>query len=275
MTVLIATPTWNRRAIVSLTAAALQVSDRRPEDTDYLVTDDASTEYTEEDLKALFPWARIIRHPQRHSNHLMNTYVCFSEFLKGTYSHLVILDSDMIVSPDWRNRLEDLIQTPDFRIGSLYNSQSHRVTQDCGSYCVKATAGFAGMVFTREVLQVFLDLRGPASSALGLREPASSALGLREPASSALGLREPASSADLQGPKGSIVKHDHDDFAVCRFVGPIFHVTKPSVLAHIGINGLYNGSDYNTIDRAADFVWSSIDPGLKKACEDLLKVNLT
>jgi GT2 family glycosyltransferase len=51
--ILVATPTWNRRAIVTLTAAALQASDRRPEDTDYFVTDDASTEYSEEDLKAL------------------------------------------------------------------------------------------------------------------------------------------------------------------------------------------------------------------------------
>ena len=234
--ILVATPTWNRRAIVTLTAAGLAASDRRSEETDYLVTDDASTEYSEEDLKALFPWARIIRAPERHSNHLMNTYVCFSEFLKGSYSHLVILDSDMIVRPDWRSRLDDLIQTPNFRIGSLYNSLTHKPTQDCGSYCVKPTAGFAGMVFTREVLEAFLVQHGP---------------------------------------KGPLVHKDHDDFAVCRFVGPVFHVAKPSVFAHIGINGLYNGSDYNTIDRAADFEWSSIDPGLKTACEDLLRVNLT
>ena len=233
---LVATPTWNRRAIVTLTAAALAASDRRPEDTDYLVTDDASTEFNEEDLKALFPWARVIRTPTRFPNHLINTYVCFSEFLKGSYSHLVILDSDMIVRPDWRSRLDDLIQTPGFRIGSLYNSLTHKPTQDCGSYCVKATAGFAGMVFTREVLQAFLDLHGPT---------------------------------------GPMVHKDHDDFAVCRFVGPVFHVSKPSVLAHIGINGLYNGSNYYTIDRAADFEWSSIDPGLKKDCERLLRVNLT
>jgi hypothetical protein len=234
--ILVATPTWNRRAIVTLTAAALKASERRPEDTDYLVTDDASTEYSEEDLKALFPWARVIRHPHRFPNHLMNTYVCFNEFMKGSYSHLVILDSDMIVRPDWRVKLDELIQTPNFRIGSLYNSLSHKSTKDCGSYCVKPTAGFAGMVFTREVLQAFLDLHGP---------------------------------------KGPLVHHNHDDFAVCRFVGPVFHVSKPSVFAHIGINGLYNGSNYNTIDRALDFEWSKIDPGLKKACEMLLRVNLT
>ena len=234
--ILVATPTWNRRAIVTLTAAALQVSDRRPEDTDYLVTDDASTEFNEEDLKALFPWARVIRASQRYPNHLMNTYVCFTEFLKGTYSHLVILDSDMIVRPDWRVKLDELIQTPGFRIGSLYNSQSHRMNRDCGSYCVKPTAGFAGMVFTREVLEAFLEKHKPI---------------------------------------GQFVHKDHDDFAVCRFVGPVFHVAKPSVFAHIGINGLYNGSNYHTIDRAADFQWSSIDPGIKKACEGLLRVNLT
>lgn len=236
MTVLVATPTWNRLAIVTLTAAALQASDRRPEDTDYLVTDDASTEYSEEDLKALFPWARVIRQSQRLPHHLLNTYVCFTEFLKGSYSHLVILDSDMIVRPDWRVKLDELIQSPGFRIGSLYHSQSHRMNRDCGTYCVKPTAGFAGMVFTREVLEAFLTQHNPT---------------------------------------GSIIKDDHDDFAVCRFVGPVFHVAKPSVFAHIGINGLYNGSNYHTIDRAADFQWSSIDPGIKKACEDLLRVNLT
>ena len=236
MTVLIATPTWNRRAIVTLTATALQASDRRPEDTDYLVTDDASTEYNEEDLKALFPWARIIRHPQRQSNHLMNTYVCFTEFLKGSYSHLVILDSDMIVTTDWRTKLDKLIQTPDFRIGSLYNSLTHKPIQDHGSYCIKKTAGFAGMVFTREVLESFLEKHGP---------------------------------------KTQFIHKEHDDFAVCSFVGPVFQVSKPSAFAHIGINGLYNGSNYYSIDRAADFDWNKIDPGLKKACDSLLRVNLT
>lgn len=235
MTVLIATPTWNRRAIVTLTAAALQASERRPEDTDYLVTDDASTEYSEEDLKALFPWARVIRHPQRQSSHLMNTYVCFNEFLNGAYSHLVILDSDMIVTPNWRVKLDELIQTPDFRIGSMYNSLSHGSIRDHGSYCVKPIAGFAGMVFTREILTSFLDKHTP---------------------------------------KGPMIHNKQDDIAICKFAGPIIHVAKPSVFAHIGINGLYNGSDYNTIDRAADFDWSKIDSDLKKSCETLLQVSL-
>ena len=240
MTILVATPTWNRRSIVKLTAAGLAASDLRKEDTDYLVTDDASTEFNEEELTAWFPWARIIRHSQRHSNHLMNTYVCFHEFLAGAYSHLVILDSDMIVSPDWRARLDNLVKSPDFRIGSLYNSLSHRATRGCGSYCIKNTAGFAGMVFTREVLQKFLEMQG---------------------------MNDPSSSYEF-------IHNKHDDFAMCRFVGPVFQVATPSVFAHIGINGLYNGSKYNSIDRAADFDWSSINPGLKKECESLLGVTL-
>ena len=225
--ILVATPTWNRRAIVTLTAAALKASERRPEDTDYLVTDDASTEYSEEDLKALFPWARVIRHPHRFPNHLMNTYVCFNEFMKGSYSHLVILDSDMIVRPDWRVKLDELIQTPDFRIGSLYNSNSHAVTTEYPTYYVKGTAGFAGMVFTREIMVHIRNKLGPV----------------------------------------------HNDWAVCDLMDrKNFFVSKPSAVAHIGINGQWNGSNYAHIDKAVDFDWKQIDPSIKSKCETLLNV---
>jgi hypothetical protein len=227
MTVLVATPSWNRRAILTQTAAALAASDRRPADTDYLVTDDASTEYSEEDLKALFPWARIVRHATKHRHPLLNTMFCFTEFLNGTYDHLVILDSDMIVSPDWRVKLDELVKTPGFRIGSLYHSNSHKVTATHPTYYVKETAGFAGMVFTREIMTHIRNKLGPV----------------------------------------------HNDWAVCDLMGrKDFFVCKPSAVAHIGINGQWNGSSYAQIDKAVDFDWAGIDPSIKQACETLLKV---
>jgi hypothetical protein len=61
MTILVATPTWNRRNIVTLMATSLATSDLRHVDTDYLITDDASTEYSEKDLRIMFPWARIVK----------------------------------------------------------------------------------------------------------------------------------------------------------------------------------------------------------------------
>jgi hypothetical protein len=51
-----------------------------------------------------------------------------------------------------------------------------------------------------------------------------------------------------------------------------FFVCKPSAVAHIGINGQWNGSDYAQIDKAVDFDWASVDPSIKQACEALLKV---
>ena len=227
MTVLVATPSWNRRAILTLTAAALAASDRRLEDTDYLITDDASTEYSEEDLKALFPCARIVRHAKKHRHPLLNTMFCFTEFLNGTYDHLVILDSDMIVSPDWRVKLDELVKTPGFRIGSLYHSNTHAVSAEYPTYCVKGTVGFAGMVFTREIMVHIRRSLGPV----------------------------------------------HNDWAVCDLMGRKgFFVCKPSAVAHIGINGQWNGSDYAQIDKAVDFDWASVDPSIKQACEALLKV---
>jgi hypothetical protein len=209
-------------------AESLRLSELDLQNTDYLVSDDASTEYSEADLKLLFPWAAIVKHSQKHRHPLLNTHFCFDKFLEGPYTYLVILDSDMIVAPDWRDRLDELVKTPDFKIGSLYNSSCHIVNKDCGSYYIKDTAGFAGMVFSREVLQL-------ARTQLGVA---------------------------------------HDDWALCRLVGKIFAVTKPSAVAHIGINGQWNGSRYSQIDKSLDFVWPSIDPGLKVACEALLKVNL-
>jgi hypothetical protein len=226
--ILVATPSWNRKAIITLMAESLRLSELDLMNTEYLVSDDASTEYSEADLRVMFPWATIVKHATKHSNPLLNTHFCFTKFLEGNYSHLVILDSDMIVTPDWRARLEYLIKTPDFKIGSLYHSLFHPVTKDCGTYYIKDTAGFAGMVFTRDILQF-------ARSSLG---------------------------------------SSHDDWAVCRLVGKIFVVPKPSAVAHIGINGQWNGSQYSHIDKSADFLWDSVDSGLKAACETLLGVTL-
>jgi hypothetical protein len=227
--VLVATPSWNRRPIISLLAASLQASDLRLEDTEYIISDDASTEYSEEDLKTMFPWADVVRHRQKHGHPLMNTHYCFDEFIRGAYDTLVILDSDMIVSRDWRSRLDELVSTPGFTIGSLYNSASHRSTEDHGSYLLKASAGFAGMVFSR-------------ASLLNIK-------------------------AHLQG--------HFDDWKVCRHVGTTFRVTKPSAIAHIGIDGQWNGGNYALIDKAVDFDWgSSVNPDIKAACEALLRVSL-
>ena len=226
--ILVATPSWNRKAILSLMAESLQLSELDLLNTEYLVSDDASTEFSEADLRAMFPWATIVKHTQKHRHPLLNTHFCFDKFLEGTYTHLVILDSDMIVAPDWRARLDELLKTPDFKIGSLYHSLCHPVYKDCGTYYIKDTAGFAGMVFTREILQF-------ARSRLG---------------------------------------SSHNDWSVCHLVGKIFAVSKPSAVAHIGINGQWNGSNYNHIDKAVDFLWESIDPELKAACEALLKVTL-
>lgn len=225
-TVFVATPSWNRKNIVSLMAQSLKESDLALNTTDYMISDDASTEYSEADLQALFPWASIVRHRTKWRHPLLNTHFCFQEFLNGTYQYLVILDSDMIVSKDWRNRLEALVALPDFKIGSLYNSASHPINADLECHCIKDTAGFAGMVFSRETIANLKATHGPS----------------------------------------------FDDWAVCRSVGKIFKVCKPSAVAHIGINGQWNGSKYSDIDKARDFNWNSISPETKKACEDLLQV---
>ena len=227
MTILVATPTWNRRNIVTLMATSLATSDRRPEDTDYLITDDASTEYSEEDLRTMFSWARIVKHPTKHRDPLLNTIFCFTEFLNGSYDHLVILDSDMIVSQTWRARLDNIVKTPGFRIGSLYHSNFHKPIAEHPSYYIKGTAGFAGMVFTREVMMFIRNSLGPV----------------------------------------------HTDWAVCDLLGrKNFFVCRPSAVAHIGINGQWNGPNYDRIDKAVDFDWAGVDPNVKLACETLLNV---
>jgi hypothetical protein len=207
-------------------AESLRASDLALDTTDYMITDDASTEYSAFDLQALFPWASIVRHNAKWHHPLLNTHFCFQEFLNGTYQYLVILDSDMIVSKDWRSRLDALIALPDFKIGSLYNSASHPINSELETHFIKDTAGFAGMVFSRETI------------------------------------------ASLK----SRIGHAFDDWTVCRDVGTIFKVCKPSAVAHIGIKGQWNGSNYNDIDKARDFDWSSVSPETKKACEELLKV---
>ena len=227
--VFVATPTWNRLSIITLTAAALKESDLCLDRTEYMVTDDASNEYSEADLVALFPWASVVRQRQKFQHPLLNTQFCFNEFLRGTCDYLVILDSDMIVSKDWRARLDALLQTPNFTVGSIYNSNNHAASVDNGDYVIKATVGFAGSVISRQ-------------AATMLREQL-----------------------------GRIF----DDWTMCRTMGPIFHVAKPSAVAHIGIYGLWNKGGYSEmIDKALDFDWNSVSPELKAACETLLQTTL-
>ena len=158
----------------------------------------------ERKFKSCIPWARIVKHTTKHRDPLLNTMFCFTEFLNGSYDHLVILDSDMIVSQTWRARLDDIVKTPGFRIGSLYHSNFHKIIAEHPSYYIKGTAGFAGMVFTREVMMFIRNSLGPV----------------------------------------------HTDWDVCDLLDrKNLFVCRPSAVAHIGINGQWNGPNYAHISK--------------------------
>jgi len=227
-------------------AKALRESNLHQTTTEYIISDDASTEFDKKYLEKQFPHATVIRHNKKFAKPDMNTHFCIEYFLDGEYDILVILDSDMIVSANWHERLSALIHTDGFKIGSLYNSTMHPIrktyngvtvepsSRQCDGYTIKSSIGFAGMVMTREL-------------AMELRE-------------NALKL-------------GGTVYNDWD---ICILKGPIFHCIQPSALAHIGVVGQWNNCHYYSsgMDRAVDFDWKSVSSSVKIDCERIVGTKL-
>ena len=139
-------PTHNRIGYVQLTSGALKGT--FPAE-DIWVFDDMSTEYTRDDLVHWYG----TQHVQLSETHLKADAMArhiLEWFLKSEYDVVVLLDSDLLVAPNWVASLRTGLQHSKGLL-SLYRSGAPKhVSKDCHEHlCTMPSMGNAGTVWTR------------------------------------------------------------------------------------------------------------------------------
>lgn len=119
------------------------------------IYDDCSTEYSDTDLKQLFPTAVEIVRRTKNMGADQNLRQMYVDFLASGDDILVTMDSDLICRPDWINFTKQYFQHTD-GILSLYNSAFHKTIAKPvihnQEFWEKAHIGAAGSVLHRDVI---------------------------------------------------------------------------------------------------------------------------
>ena len=143
--------TFNRKKILTMMAKSLYES---LDGVDYAIRlyDDASDDYDESFLKALFPDAKtIIRHKERHLSS-GNIQFMYRDFLNYDDEYLFNADADLIFRKDWVDAGLKMIGQTD-GILSLFNTPVHSPIGEKGTLCEKKHVGSAGTLLTRDVVE--------------------------------------------------------------------------------------------------------------------------
>lgn len=119
------------------------------------VFDDCSTEYSIEDLRALFPSPTGLERRVSNLGASMNMHKMFLDFLTVGADVLIVADSDLIFNPGAIQFIKRVFPSTE-GVLSLYNSAFHHGSDEtviAGEYLVRKDAiGAAGAVFAREVI---------------------------------------------------------------------------------------------------------------------------
>ena len=120
------------------------------------IYDDASTEYSEEEIKEIFPNVEIIVN-ENNMGADINTYQMCKHFLTTDDDILLICDSDLILHPESLNFIEKTIGKTD-GVVSLFNSNTHQsIGEFSDTLIIKKNIGAAGTAFTKEMLKEIID----------------------------------------------------------------------------------------------------------------------
>jgi len=151
--IVVAVPTHNRIGYVQLTSAALKGT--FPDD-DLWVFDDTSSEYSTFDLIGWYGTEHIWQSKKRLKADAMARHI-LEWFVTTKYDVLVLMDSDLLVSPNWLS---------DLRVGlrestgllSLYRSGAPKhKSLSCGDVlCMMPSMGNAGTVWRRDLVKRML-----------------------------------------------------------------------------------------------------------------------
>lgn len=120
-----------------------------------VIFNDASTEFSADDLKAEIPNGFVLlSRPENSGRADFAVNQIFLEFLRGQSEYLLILDSDLLVSSDCLEFVRDVIQETD-GVLSLFNTKPHPVSEETSDERVvlKTSIGFAGSVWSRAIVE--------------------------------------------------------------------------------------------------------------------------
>ena len=159
--VLLGISTFNRKEIVALSARSLGHAENLSR-VDLLVIDDVSTEYDLDYLQSIYPArTQLIRQATPCGTASAVAHLLMQSFLRSEHSTLIILDSDLLVAKDFLNlALEMLPRTQGLL--SLLHAHTHP-GRPAGDLLIKDSVGFAGTVWTRELIREVME-KVPVSS---------------------------------------------------------------------------------------------------------------
>ena len=151
--VTVAIPTYNRIGYVQLTSSAFQ-STFPAEDT--WIFDDKSSEYGTHDLIGWYGTEHVWQSKKRLKADAMARHI-LEWFLSTKYDVLVLLDSDLIVAPDWHAELRTGLRESTGLL-SLYRSGAPKhKSVSCGDVlCQQPSMGNAGTVWRRDLAKRML-----------------------------------------------------------------------------------------------------------------------
>ena len=160
MRVAIGVATYNRGDLVSMNARSLSRSRLLP-DIDIVVVDDASTEFGVEFLKEVYPVGTDVQRRENNSGGAdYALYDLLNRLVTTGADALVLLDSDMIVSADFAEKIFELLPLTN-GILCLFNTTAHPAFGARGPFVLKRTVGSAGTVWPRDLAAKMLDVVPP------------------------------------------------------------------------------------------------------------------
>lgn len=119
---------------------------------DFIVCDDASTEYDEKILKSNISNWKIYRANTNSGRADFAMARLMDLFLELGRDYLLILDSDLIVDPELSDFMVTNAQNTD-GIFSIFNAPLHQSIGEDGFWIYKNHIGAAGTVLSREIVQ--------------------------------------------------------------------------------------------------------------------------
>jgi hypothetical protein len=152
----IAIPTFNRvRNLFAFSTCLQQV--RGLERYRVFVRDDASTEFGADEVALLLPQAESIKRNEVNVGPDASHVRLFRDCIEAGARRIIVLDSDMILSPSLLEAAERLIERTDGFLG-LYNSVLHRKRRDVDCNLIeKWSAGGAATCWEAETLKRVID----------------------------------------------------------------------------------------------------------------------
>ena len=146
---------YNRKKTLERMIKSLFSSDINLDDVkcNIRVFDDCSDDFSEEDVRSMFPVEIDYYRHQKNRGADYNMGFMYRTFLETGDDYLFNCDSDLIFDRNWLNTTLRYIPDTD-GVLSLFNTKNHPIIDDSGDLCIKKTVGNAGTVMSKQIVEM-------------------------------------------------------------------------------------------------------------------------